>query len=541
MNSALRLLIWMQLLGWFRFAGRGLQTLRGVLLMLVALCVFVPWMLVVILLPAGEAGMPPEGVTRYGPALLLAYVVANLILTPSTQPVYFTPAEVQFLFTGPFSRRQVLLYKVVLSLLVSLPMTLLLGLVIRVKSGWVPGVLLGLFLISTFMLLFTIALGLLTSALGAALRTRTRWAAAFALLALVAALITSAGGATNWDLHLLAVAAFDSALWQAVSWPLASFFKVLTAQSWAELPVPVLVGLAVNGLVLLMIFGCDAAFEEQSAAGSAALYARIMRARGQQVTIEPLAGAERRRRFTLPALPYLGGVGPVLWRQMLTAYRSMGRLAFLSLVLGGMVAVPLMSGSGREDKGRVIAAMVGGAVWLSIFLPVLVPYDFRGDIDRMGTLKTLPVSPWMLALGQMITPALLLSIAGWCVLGGIAYASPDYVPFCVPAAAAVPVFNFYVIAVENVLFLFFPTRVAAATPGDFQAMGRNVLLSFGKLFGLGVPGSAAVVGAIFYMLTHSVWLAVGVGCFLTLIATGLLVALAGLAFTWFDVGRTTPA
>src|SRR5262249_35169809 len=156
MNPALRLLIWMQFVGWFRFAGRGLQTVRGVLLMLVALCVFVPWMLVVILLPAGEAGIPAEGVTRYGPALLVTYVIAHLILTPSTPRVCFTPAEVQFLFTGPFSRRQVLLYKVVLSLMVSLPMTLLLGLVVRIKSGWVPGVLLGLFLISTFMLLFTI-------------------------------------------------------------------------------------------------------------------------------------------------------------------------------------------------------------------------------------------------------------------------------------------------------------------------------------------------------------------------------------------------
>jgi hypothetical protein len=541
MNSALRLLIWMQFVGWFRFVGRGLQTLRGVLLMLVALCVFVPWIMVVLLLPAGDAGMSPEAVTRYGPALLLTYVVANLILTPSEHPVYFTPAEVQFLFTGPFSRRQVLLYKVLLSLMVSLPMTLLLGLVVRIKSGWVPGVLLGLFLISTFMMLFTIALGLLTSALGAALRTRTRWAAAFALLALLAAMLVYAGRGTDWDVQHLAVVAFDSPVWQVVSWPLASFFTVLTAQSWSELPLPLLVGLALNGLVLLMIFGCDAAFEEQSAAGSAALYARIMRARGQQVTIEPLAGAERRKRFSLPAFPYLGGVGPVLWRQLLTAYRSMGRLAMLSLVLGGMVAVPLLSGSGREDKGKVIGAMIIASVWMAVFLPVLVPYDFRGDIDRMGTLKTLPVSPWMLALGQMITPTLLLSIAGWLVLAGIAYASPDTIPFCVPAAVAVPVFNFYVIAVENVLFLFFPTRVAAATPGDFQAMGRNVLLSFGKLFGLGVPGSAAIVGAIFYFLTHSVWLAVGVGCFLTLIATGLLVVLAGLAFTWFDVGRTTPA
>ncbi|MGL4550219.1 MAG: putative ABC exporter domain-containing protein, partial [Gemmataceae bacterium] len=433
MNAALRLLIWMQLVGWMRFVGRGLQTLRGALLVMVALCVFVPMILVAVVMP-DAGGMPAEGLVRYGPAALLAYIVANLILTPSTHPVYFTPAEVQFLFSGPFSRRQKLLYKVVLSLLVSLPMTLFLGLVVRVKSGWPPGVLLGLLLISTFMMLFTIAIGLMISALGASLHTRSRWAAAAVTLALVGALTAYAGRATDWDTQRLAFAALDSPAWQILSWPLASFFEVLTARSWAALPVPLLVGLAVNGAVLLMIFGFDVAFEEQSAAGSAALYARIMQARGMQVNVEPLAGAETRKRFTLPAFPHLGGVGPVLWRQMLTAYRSMGRLALAGLLLGGMMAVPVLASAGAKEKGALVAATVGAAVWLSIFLPMLVPFDFRGDIDRMATLKTLPVAPWRLALGQILTPALLLTLAAWFALAGLAVASPGDREFCLGAA-----------------------------------------------------------------------------------------------------------
>ena len=53
------------------------------------------------------------------------------------------------------------------------------------------------------------------------------------------------------------------------------------------------------------------------------------------------------------------------------------------------------------------------------------------------------------------------------------------------AAVFAPLYNFVLIVVENLLFLLFPTRVMVTTPGDFQAMGRNVLTQLGKLVGIG--------------------------------------------------------
>ena len=49
------------------------------------------------------------------------------------------------------------------------------------------------------------------------------------------------------------------------------------------------------------------------------------------------------------------------------------------------------------------------------------------------------------------------------------------------------------------LFLLFPTRVMVTTPGDFQAMGRNMLAQFAKALGVGGAAvAAAVAGVLVY-------------------------------------------
>src|SRR4051812_3664982 len=72
MNRALWLLIRLQLGGWFRYLGRNVRTLKGALLALVGLCVFVPWLGSLFLLPARDTGaFDPESLRRTGPALAL--------------------------------------------------------------------------------------------------------------------------------------------------------------------------------------------------------------------------------------------------------------------------------------------------------------------------------------------------------------------------------------------------------------------------------------------------------------------------------------
>ena len=46
------------------------------------------------------------------PVAMLLYVVLTILTSLGERAIYFSPSEVDFLFPAPFSRRQILLYKI---------------------------------------------------------------------------------------------------------------------------------------------------------------------------------------------------------------------------------------------------------------------------------------------------------------------------------------------------------------------------------------------------------------------------------------------
>src|ERR1700722_14170535 len=109
MNRALWLLLSLQMRGWLRHLGRGMRTVRGTVLVLIGLAVFFPWLLAVLSFPV-SGGVDSRFLGRYGPASLLFYCVVNFLFSSHERAIYFSPAEVQMLFAGPFGRREVLVY-----------------------------------------------------------------------------------------------------------------------------------------------------------------------------------------------------------------------------------------------------------------------------------------------------------------------------------------------------------------------------------------------------------------------------------------------
>lgn len=540
MNRALWLLLRLQMGGWLRYVGRGVQTLRGVLLVLIGLSAFVPWILTMLLAPG--TSVTAGDLLRYGPALLMFYCVVNVVVSSHDRAIYFTPAEVQFLFSGPFGRREILAYKILLTILVSIPATLIMGAFLRVRNGWMPATLLGLLLTSIFMSLFSMALGLLANTVGERLYSRGQRVVVAVLLVLAAVIFFQTGGHAGIDWQRLADDVFATQTWQVVTWPLRSFFEVMLArQLWPDLLSHLLVASSVVVVLFGVIFSLDARYEEAAAATSARVYARIQRLRGRAVNVEAPVTA-RTVRWEVPTIPYLGGVGPIFWRQLTGALRGLGRLLWVLFVIGVVIAVPILSSGVSGTREALVPVLVVLGSFLAVFLTAMVPFDFRGDIDRMASLKTLPIVPWRLALGQLLTPTFLLTLMQWLTLGFAMVLSPERMEVWLAVAAFVPVFSFVVMGLENLLFLLFPVRIMAATPGDFQAMGRNVLLSIGKMAGLSGVGMAAVlVGMLAFVVSGEVWVGGVAGWMVFLVAGVVLVPLCGWAFTWFDVGRDTPA
>jgi hypothetical protein len=145
-------------------------------------------------------------------------------------------------------------------------------------------------------------------------------------------------------------------------------------------------------------------------------------------------------------------------------------------------------------------------------------------------------------VGQLLTPIILVTFVQLLVLGiTLVVRGMLGAPFLTTIAFALP-FNALLFELENLLFLLFPSRVLAASPGDVQALGRQVVLWFVKLFALAVVGGlAALAGLLGYFLAGQSWPAALAAAWLVLAAfVAGLVPLLGLAFCRFDVARDTP-
>jgi hypothetical protein len=180
-------------------------------------------------------------------------------------------------------------------------------------------------------------------------------------------------------------------------------------------------------------------------------------------------------------------------------------------------------------------------------------------VDRIAARKALPLAAWRLSLGQILAPVFLVTATQWATLAAAHALRPELGDILLALAAFAPPFNFLLFALENVLFLRFPVRVMASAPGDFQAVGRNLLFMLAKLAILAAVGmAAAVVGVatglfVRFLLDAGAgfdpeeaervaFLAGGSAAWLVVSVSALcLLPVVAWAFKAFDVGRDTPA
>jgi hypothetical protein len=324
--------------------------------------------------------------------------------------------------------------------------------------------------------------------------------------------------------------------------PFEVFPRIVTAPNAAELAIwTTLASAMVAGLYCVAI-GLDANYLEAAQQVSQRVYARLQRRRqsgGGSLGAFPIRGAQRIR---IPRLPWLWGVGPNLWRQCLLFVRRSQGLVFLVLIVAVMGGVFFLVSGHSSDKSQYIVplAILAGLAYQSLLASMQLPVGFRSDLDRMDWLKSLPLHPAAVVCGQISGVALLLSLvqatlllAAWAIIGGA------YQIYAAGLVLLMPV-NLLCFAVENLVFLVFPMRMSAATAGDFQFMGKFMLLAMLKMLLLLIGLAIASVGAIVYLIVPQLWLAVGCCLLLLSIVDAFIVFLATRAFVRFDVSLDTP-
>lgn len=554
MNRALLFLLRLQIRGWFRRLFRGARTFKGLIFVLCA-----AGFLAISFLPLafdpqriGAGGIvfdaaPGAPFQRFGPLGLFLLTLMTLLASTRHRGIYFNAAEIDLLFPAPFGRRELIGYRFLLQASQNLASVVFMSLFLwRHLHSFLHGIV-GLFLSFQFLALAQQATSLLAGSVGERLLRLGRWAAggllAAALLAAAAAAfsLASPGGFLAGVDRLLSFAPV-----QWLLFPFRVYSEMLGSADLGRFLAWTAGAAAINAALIGAILVLDIDYRDAALETSQRIQARLARLRGGRLT----ASSERKLHLSIPCLPRLGGIGPIFWRHVQELVRESPATLYLVLIFAAGSTVPAMVFAANDVETR---HALGPLLPFVIFSPLILSnwfrFDFRGDLDRIERLLTLPVPPAALAIGQVLLPAVLigaLQTLGFAVLlvlntaGGPATrnASVEAAVLICPIgiALAMPA-SFLVIALENLIFLLYPTRFAPGAGADFQNLGRVILAFFLKLVVLGLVAlaGAPLIWTAYRASGGSGAAATFAAALYLIAASGVMVWLLGRVFARFDV------
>lgn len=487
----------------------------------------------------------PETVLRWGPLILAGMTLLPILFQSRQSPIAFTPAEVDFVLPGPFSRRQLVLYRL---LYLTGPLVLMaawFGLLFRMPSGPVLSFF-SFLLLGQFTQLVAMNLNALRDWLG------NRW---LAVNAATSALVL---GAVGW-----AVLGAKSSLGQAGPWSFQTaadvflFLRALRHQPILELSLgvfdPFVRGLAaqsigeaspwlgtaalINLALITILLRLDRGQIEQLVLASQRQTELLERMRrGSVLRAKPSSASQR-----VPMPPFARGAGPLFWRQATSAYRALGP-RLLTLLVVGTVCIAYFIGT----RGAFAKAIYPMLIAMTPVISGFMKGDFRGDLEHLPMLKALPIPPIAMVAGQIALPVCILCAAQGLVVGSLWAAMPtgDLLTALLLLALAIPM-NVVMTCIDNAIFLFAPIRSGAGhqAPGfDPARMGRQALVGIIKLLALGGAGVLAAGPAfLVYRGTDSLNAAIATAglVFAALIWPSLQTV--AVAFNKFDPAIDQPA
>lgn len=530
MNRALLVLMKLRFRGVVRKILRTVKRPKGALLLLLSVGLFAMAVLPGVLLPnAGQEKLTIQNPWFLRAEALFVFWLLMMITGRGAGGLAFTLPEVEFLFAGPFSRRELLAYKLALGTLAPLGTALMMALFLGRFALWWPALLLGVWLAFAFMQNTSLLLRLFLDWFSE-LTSAWRWIVVAVVVSLLAAGVWQAQGALEAGLSWLTRWQIIHSTWlvQVVLLPFEAFATLLQAKSLENLATCAAIGLALNTVVIALILWSDANFLEASLAASQKRYEMLQRARRGGGM--PSIGVRSKPRLGLPTFPRLGGAGPVAWRQMLDLLRNSARLLFVLPAVIAMGAPAVFAG----PHGLTISIVVL-TLFVSFLISTVMPLGMRADLQHVEALKALPIRPGLIVWGSIASAVLYPTIVQIAVLLLLTLISGQWLmASSLSAAFALPL-NLLLVSVDSVLVLLYPST-RHFTAGDPLVGARMTLVYLVKYVYLTL---AAIVPAAWVMVVQ---LVVGdsiglmaAGAWLAMMVEGALtIWLASWLFARFD-------
>jgi len=445
------------------------------------------------------------------------------------------------LFPAPIGRRELLLYHVVGGVYTlffsAVWMTVF---TFRFAPQWYGGFA-GVFFGFGFLQLTTQLVSLALSTISVGVARRARRLTLFSLVVLlVAGLLVTRANLPESNLSDTVSALVASPLVVVLSSPARVFVELFTSETPASFAMWLGGAVGILAVLFVLLAVVDVAYTE-----AAVRVSREVQDRLKRMQAGGAGGSGTARVATsLPGFAWLGGAGPIMWQKCTDARRGWKRLLWNSVFLVGF-ALFFVAMVGR-DQNEAGTAFGGHAGWVVVFMMMLMNQnfrlDFRSDLDRMAYLKSLPLRPGMVALGQTLPTAVLftlIQLVAVLVIQFVAGVETVWLP--VLLLVLFPL-NWLAAALDNVLFLWMPYRIAPKESGQMQFMGRMMVVLFTKsMIVLVACGFTALVGWAAWAISGAA-LIVGLASALVLGVMGAVVTrLAGRLFATFDSTKDVPA
>lgn len=545
MHTALWKLYRLRIRGSIRSIVGKLKSVRGA-----ALAVFTLLVLgtmigpnLVMALKLGRDGRMAQGVDSFYeiiPVVMLVYVVMSIMTSMGERAIYFSPSDIDFLFPAPFSRRQILLYKILGNTTSAIFIAVLMptSLAMHIRSWPVAAV--GFFLAWLMINSLTLCAQLAVQCVSEGAYTRVRKLLIGGLIAAAAVAIGQAAsrGLVGPWLETLQRAR-HSLIAEIILAPFTVFAKVITA----ERLIPDVLGWAVLGATLVvgvyaLAIRLDANYLETAVRVSRQIQERKRRVVSGGIFAHHSKSTVRSTR--LPQPPWLGGVGPVVWRQVVQSLRGSRGAILLTVISVACIGVPMALGIRRVQGSPTVLpqVVIGIAVYVAFFYSAHAPLGFRGDYERIDLLKSLPIRPLAMACGQTVVLVMALTLLQWLAFAGAAVFAPAAaVELLIAGLFAIP-FNWMLVGTENFLFLLYPSPLVVTGSEGFLKMGRVMLLMLAKILVLVASiAVAAIPAAIVLFLTESIPAACVVAWLGLLVPAMGILLLVAWAFQRYDVSE----
>ncbi len=462
-HPAIRRLVVMQTLARWRRLGRGFTTPRRFILSAVGLLLGVFYLGNVVVSVCLREPMDAERFRTIVPLGLMAYVVWDLVKAACRRPpagLVWTRAERERLLAAPFAHRDILAYRLAGVLLAAIAKALLFSIVmfvdIPIYGCGICGVLLALIFVDLLRMLVSLtAFGLSAAAYNVCRGLILVMAGGIVLSAVSLAwskLDTNANAASGSIKLVMNVGRAFMELGQTVpgqilATPFMIYTRIVSTDRISlALWTDILTGVSFVVGVAWLVIRLDAYF----------VATQKLAERRRFVSTGPVRQTMDKRSLEIGSLQIRvqRGFAILVWRQLLGAKRYWASVLVAMAPPAVLSCLPLMVNRHSADA---FYAVVGSLAFYSfVLLPSALKFDFRRDFYRMVVLKSLPIRPDSVVLGQLACPVLMTSLFQLVMVGLAATMTRGSLSHFVAAMLILVPLNVLIFALDNLIFLLYP-------------------------------------------------------------------------------------